>query len=101
MPSIDPAALSGRYLSFAEREEIAILKAQGVGVREIARRAGTVAVDDLAGAASQRGDAVAAGSSTGRRSRSGRRSWWRGGPRRPSSSPIERLREYVQDAAVG
>lgn len=32
--------LSGRYLSFAEREEIAILNAQEVGVREIARRLG-------------------------------------------------------------
>src|SRR3954453_7419521 len=31
---------SGRYLSFAEREEIALLKAQGKGVREIARRIG-------------------------------------------------------------
>ena len=31
---------SGRYLSFAEREEIALLKAQQLGVREIARRLG-------------------------------------------------------------
>ena len=31
---------SGRYLSFAEREEIALLRAQDVGVREIARRVG-------------------------------------------------------------
>ncbi len=31
---------SGRYLSFAEREEIAILNAQRYGVREIARRTG-------------------------------------------------------------
>jgi len=31
---------SGRYLSFAEREEIALLKAQSMGVREIARRIG-------------------------------------------------------------
>ena len=38
MPSIDLAALSGRYLSFHEREEIALMKAQGIGVREIARR---------------------------------------------------------------
>lgn len=30
-------ALSGRYLSFAEREELAILRVQGLGVREIAR----------------------------------------------------------------
>ncbi len=28
----------GRYLSFAEREEIGLLRAQGVGVRDIARR---------------------------------------------------------------
>jgi IS30 family transposase len=40
MPSVDPSPLSGRYLSFAEREEIAILKAQGIGVRETARRLG-------------------------------------------------------------
>ena len=31
---------SGRYLVFAEREEIALLKAQGNGVREIARQVG-------------------------------------------------------------
>jgi len=29
---------SGRYLSFAEREEIGLLSVQGIGVREIARR---------------------------------------------------------------
>ena len=40
MPSISLAPLSGRYLSFAEREEITVLKAQGCGVREIARRLG-------------------------------------------------------------
>lgn len=34
-PSSKP--LSGRYLSFADREEIALLRAQGHGVREIAR----------------------------------------------------------------
>src|SRR5438105_10566418 len=38
MPPISLVPLSGRYLSFAEREEIAILHAQRVGVREIARR---------------------------------------------------------------
>lgn len=35
---LDPP--SGRYLSFREREEIALLKAQGAGVREIAREVG-------------------------------------------------------------
>lgn len=38
MPSIQLAPLSGRYLSFREREEIALARAQDVGVREIARR---------------------------------------------------------------
>jgi IS30 family transposase len=32
--------VSGRYLSFSEREDIALLRAQGGGVREIARRVG-------------------------------------------------------------
>jgi DNA-binding NarL/FixJ family response regulator len=40
MPSVSLAPLSGRYLSFAEREEIAILRARGCGVREIARQLG-------------------------------------------------------------
>ena len=40
MPSISLGAPSGRYLSFAEREEIALLKAEGHGVRGIARRIG-------------------------------------------------------------
>ena len=37
MPPISLAPLSGRYLSFAEREEIAILHAQHFGIRDIAR----------------------------------------------------------------
>ena len=40
MPSVSLAPLSGCYLSFAEREEIALLRAQRLGVREIARRVG-------------------------------------------------------------
>jgi len=32
-----PSTVSGRYLSFPEREDIALLRAQGLGVREIAR----------------------------------------------------------------
>ena len=35
-----PPTVSGRYLSFSEREDIAILRAQKLGVREIARRLG-------------------------------------------------------------
>ena len=40
MPPFDLKPLSGRYLSFHEREEIALLKAQGAGVRQIARALG-------------------------------------------------------------
>ena len=39
-PSAIRTPLSGRYLSFAERAEIALLRAQKLGVREIARRVG-------------------------------------------------------------
>jgi IS30 family transposase len=40
MPPFRLEPLSGRYLSFHEREEIALLKAQGAGVRQIARAIG-------------------------------------------------------------
>ena len=40
MPPVALAPPSGRYLSFTEREEIAILRARGRGVREIARQLG-------------------------------------------------------------
>jgi hypothetical protein len=56
MPLIDPAPLSGRYLSFSEREEIAILEAEGRRAGDGAAL-GALAVDDLAGAATPCGDA--------------------------------------------
>jgi IS30 family transposase len=40
MSPISPAPLSGRFLTFSEREEISILHAQEHSVREIARRLG-------------------------------------------------------------
>ena len=40
MPPLSLVPLSGRYLSFPEREEIAVLRARGLGVREMARRLG-------------------------------------------------------------
>jgi IS30 family transposase len=40
MSPLELVPVSGRYLSFAEREEIAILHDRDVGVREIARRLG-------------------------------------------------------------
>lgn len=38
MPLFMSNPISGRYLSFVEREEIGLLRAQSIGVREIARR---------------------------------------------------------------
>ena len=52
---------SGRYLSFAEREEIALLRAQGKGVRPIARAIGRDAGDDLSRVATKRSDALRKG----------------------------------------
>ena len=40
VPDVDLAEPAGRYLTFEQREEIAIGKAQNLGVREIARRIG-------------------------------------------------------------
>jgi IS30 family transposase len=40
MPPLSLDEPAGRYLSFAEREEIALLRARDAGVREIARRIG-------------------------------------------------------------
>jgi len=40
MPSVTLAPTWGRYLSFAEREDVAVLRAGGCGVREIARQLG-------------------------------------------------------------
>ncbi|WP_084008676.1 IS30 family transposase [Planomonospora sphaerica] len=40
MPTFMVSPRTGRYLSFAEREEIALLKAEGAGVRRIARQLG-------------------------------------------------------------
>jgi len=54
-PSSKP--LSGRYLAFAEREEIALALAQDFGVREIARATWSSCIDRLARIEAQRGDA--------------------------------------------
>lgn len=40
MPNLNLAPPSGRFLSLAEREEIALLRAQQFGIREISRRIG-------------------------------------------------------------
>jgi IS30 family transposase len=92
--------VSGRYLSFAEREDIAILRAQGLGVRAIARRVGrcpSTVSRELRRNASTR---------TWRLDYKASIAQWhaerRG--RRPKTAKLvanEQLREYVQDRLSG
>lgn len=57
MPPLSLAEPTGRYLSFHEREDLALLKAKGLGVRAIARELKRDPGHDLARAATQRRDA--------------------------------------------
>ena len=99
MPSIALDAPTGRYLSFAERDEIALLKAQDVAAREIARRLGR-SPDDLERTASQRRNPRW---QVGLR---GTTAQWKAElmARRPKESKLtsnERLRDYGQDRLAG
>jgi IS30 family transposase len=94
------ATVSGRYLSFAEREDIAILKAQGRGVRAIAREVGrspSTVSRELRRNASTR---------TWRLDYKASIAQWHAErrARRPKTAKLvanERLREYVQDRLAG
>lgn len=100
MPPITLAPLSGRYLSFSEREEIAILHAQRVGVREIARRlnrAASTISRELRRNASTRTYRLEYRASTAQWHAERRAS-------RPKVSKLaanDALREYVQDRLAG
>ena len=100
MPPISLTLLSSRYLSFAEREEIAILHAQHVGVRVIARRLGrspSTISRELRRNASTRTYRLEYRASTAQWHAERRAS-------RPKVSKLatnEQLREYVQDRLAG
>jgi IS30 family transposase len=100
MPPISLAPLSGRYLSFAEREEIAILHAQQVGVREIARqlkRSASTISRELRRNASTRSHSLAYRATTAQWHAERRAS-------RPKVSKLasnEALRTYVQERLAG
>ena len=100
MPSIQLDPLSGRYLSFAEREEIALLKVQGLGVRAIARRlrrSPSTISRELRRNAATRGGQV--------EYRAGIAQWKAElQARRPKTAKLvlnDRLRDYVQDRLSG
>jgi IS30 family transposase len=100
MPPLTLAPVSGRYLSFAEREEIALLHAQDVGVREIGRRIGrhpSTISRELRRNASTRGNDVTYRATTAQ---------WHAERRacRPKVAKLvinDRLRDYVQDRLAG
>jgi IS30 family transposase len=100
MPSISLAPLSGRYLSFAEREEIAILYAQKCGIRAIAQRVGrspsTISRELRRNAATRGGGleyrATAAQWHADRRSAR---------PKVAKLAANDALRQYVQDRLAG
>ena len=100
MPPICLAPVSERYLSFAEREEIAILHAQHLGVREIARRLGrspSTISRELRRNASTRSHAVVYRATTAQW-HSDRRA---GRPKVSKLAANDALREYVQDRLAG
>jgi len=100
MRPISLAPLSGRYLSLTEREEIAILKAQGCGVREIARQVrrspSTISRELRRNAATRPGSsgyrAITAQWHADRRARR---------PKVAKLAASEALRSYVQDRLAG
>ena len=100
MPPISLEPVSGRYLSFGEREEIAIFHAQGVGVREIGRRLGRSASTisrELRRNAATRGRDVVYRATTAQWHAERRAS-------RPKVSKLaanDELRRYVQDRLGG
>ena len=92
--------LSGRSLSFAGREEIALLRVQGLGVREIARRLGRAASTisrELRRNAATRGGELEYRATTAQwhAERSARR------PKRAKLATNTALRAYVQDRLSG
>jgi IS30 family transposase len=100
MPPVARAPLPGRFLSFAEREEIAILHARECGVREIARRTArsppTISRELRRNAATRGGSveyrATAAQWHADRRARR---------PKIAKLAANDALRAYVQDRLAG
>ncbi|MBC6451746.1 IS30 family transposase [Actinokineospora xionganensis] len=100
MPTFMTVPIAGRYLSFPEREEIALLKAQGAGVREIARQVGrdpSTISRELRRNAATRGGKLEYRASVAQ---------WKAEllAQRPKTARLvvnERLRDYVQERLSG
>jgi len=100
MPPMSLVEPTGRYLSFVEREEIAILRAQGHGPREIGRRIGR---DASTISRELRRNAATRATNPGYRATTAQ---WKAeiAAKRPKEAKLvtnPRLREYVQDRLAG
>ncbi|WP_420871647.1 IS30 family transposase [Kocuria oceani] len=100
MPPISLAEPTGRYLSFEEREEIALLRARQIGVREIARRIGR---DPSTISRELRRNAATRGGKAEYRALVAQ---WKAqqAAKRPKTAKLatdDRLREYVQERLAG
>jgi hypothetical protein len=100
MPSIQLTPRSGRYLSFAEREDIALLRGHGRGVRTIARALGrppsTISRELRRNAATRGGQLdYRASIAQWKAERQSRR------PKTAKLASEERLRAYVQARLAG
>jgi IS30 family transposase len=100
MPPIELAPASGRYLCFSEREDIAVMRAQGISMRQIAIRIGrspsTVSRELRRNAATRNGKLEYRASTA----------QWKAdlAARRPKQAKLverQHLREYVQDKLSG
>src|SRR6266540_368448 len=100
MPPLSLRPTSSRYLSFSEREEIALLRAGGAGVREIARqlrRSPSTISRELRRNAATRSGRLEYRASTGQWHADRR-------ARRPKPAKLvtnEKLRRYVQERLAG
>jgi transposase, IS30 family len=100
MPPLTLAPLSGRYLSFTEREEIAVLLARGCGVREIARHLGRA--PSTISRELQRNAAVRSGRPEYRASTAQTHADRRARRPKPAKLAVNpQLRAYVQDRLAG
>lgn len=100
MPPMSLAEPTGRHLSFTEREEIAILRAQGHGPREIGRRIGR---DASTISRELRRNAATRSTNPGYRASTAQ---WKAeiAAKRPKKAKLvnnPRLREYVQERLAG
>lgn len=98
--AVSAPPLSGRYLSFAEREEIALLRVQGHGIRHISRtlhRAPSTISRELRRNAATRGGELNYRATTAQwhAERSARR------PKAAKLAVNDALRDYVQDRLAG